>query len=146
MTILGLRQALDEKQKPVQDIGSKKLSDAILPIGEVVRQFDITARSLHFYEQRGMLTSIRQSGARCYDKIQIERLRAILKGKSLGFTLTEIEGFLQNGQGSEKDGALAFNDKAIIRSQLKYLEQRRAEIDLAIAELSASLEDAQVEA
>lgn len=112
----------------------RRSDGAILSIGEVVRQFEITPRSLHFYEQRGLLTSTRRNNARYYDKSQIERLKAILKGKSLGFTLTEIENFLESG-----DGLL--HDRKLLQSQLQYLEQRRAEIDHAITELSESLKE-----
>ena len=138
MSIQEAQLFIREKSKTGKKVEPKTHDATILSIGETVRRYDITPRSLHFYEQRGILTSTRQNGARYYDEKQIERLEAILRGKSLGFTLTEIENFLKNDNG--KDGRLMLSDRTVIESQLKYLEQRRTEIDHAIAELTASLE------
>lgn len=53
-------------------------------IGDLAREFEVSLRTLRFYEDRGLLSPRRVGSSRLYDA------REILKGKRLGFTLTEI--------------------------------------------------------
>jgi len=113
-------------------------SPEMLTIGEVSRLYGVTLRALRFYEQRGLLKPIRRGGARFYDGVQKVRLQMILKGKHLGFTLTEIAELLEAEQdhGVVKPGDFALDEKMVL-SQLRHLEERRADLDQAIAELRA---------
>ncbi|MBB4198838.1 hypothetical protein CCR94_09180 [Rhodoblastus sphagnicola] len=112
-------------------------SQETLTIGEVARLYGVTLRALRFYEQRGLLKPIRRGGARFYDDAQKVRLQMILKGKHLGFTLTEITDLLEAEQErGGKAGDFAMDDKMVL-SQLRHLEGRRADIDQAITELRA---------
>src|SRR5919206_1220654 len=63
-------------------------------IGDLAREFGVTLRTLRFYEDRGLLSPRRDGTARIYDARDRERLSVILKGKQLGFTLTEIRALL----------------------------------------------------
>jgi DNA-binding transcriptional MerR regulator len=110
-------------------------SPEMLTIGEVSRLYGVTLRALRFYEQRGLLKPIRRGGARFYDGVQKVRLQMILKGKHLGFTLTEIADLLEAEQErGPKAGDFALDEKMVL-SQLRHLEERRADLDQAIAEL-----------
>jgi len=112
-------------------------SPEMLTIGEVSRLYGVTLRALRFYEQRGLLKPIRRGGARFYDGAQKVRLQMILKGKHLGFTLTEIADLLEAEQDrGPKAGDFALDEKMVL-SQLRHLEERRADLDQAIAELRA---------
>jgi DNA-binding transcriptional MerR regulator len=66
--------------------GTKKL----YPIGELMEEFGVTNRALPFYEERGLLKPIRVSNARVYSSQDRDRLAAILEGKALGLTISEI--------------------------------------------------------
>jgi DNA-binding transcriptional MerR regulator len=107
----------------------------LLTIGEVSRLYGVTLRALRFYEQRDLLNPIRRGGARFYDAAQTVRLQMILKGKHLGFTLTEIIDLLdaQQERGSKAED-FDIDDKMVM-SQLRHLEERRADLDQAITEL-----------
>ncbi len=112
-------------------------SPEMLTIGEVSRLYGVTLRALRFYEQRGLLKPIRRGGARFYDGSQKVRLQMILKGKHLGFTLTEIADLLEAEQErGPKAGDFALDEKMVL-SQLRHLEERRADLDQAISELRA---------
>jgi DNA-binding transcriptional MerR regulator len=113
-------------------------SPEMLTIGEVSRLYGVTLRALRFYEQRGLLKPIRRGGARFYDGVQKVRLQMILKGKHLGFTLTEITELLEAEQehGVAKGGDFTLDEKMVL-SQLRHLEERRADLDQAITELRA---------
>jgi DNA-binding transcriptional MerR regulator len=108
-------------------------------IGDMARTFGVTLRALRFYEDRGLIQPMRVGALRLYDASARERLRTILKGKLLGFTLTEIRELLAaSGPRSEdEDLHLAPNQ---IATQLSALEHRRAQIDEAIAELRSAAE------
>ncbi len=107
----------------------------LLTIGEVSRLYGVTLRALRFYEQRGLLKPIRRGGARFYDGVQKVRLQMILKGKHLGFTLTEIAELLEAETGKDKKGDDFVLDEKMVLSQLRHLEERRADLDQAIDEL-----------
>ena len=60
-------------------------------IGELSKYFDITARSIRFYEEQGLLAPERQGQSRIYHLKDKVRLKLILRGKRLGFSLAEIK-------------------------------------------------------
>ena len=60
-------------------------------IGELAREFDITTRSIRFYEDQGLLTPTRQGQTRLYTNKDRVRLKLILRGKRLGFSLAETK-------------------------------------------------------
>jgi DNA-binding transcriptional MerR regulator len=63
-------------------------------INDVARMLDITPRTLRFYEDKGLITPCRVGAIRVYTRREIARMRLILRGKRLGFTLRDIVEFL----------------------------------------------------
>lgn len=60
-------------------------------ISELAKEFDITTRSIRFYEDVGLLQPQRQGSIRVYQRRDKTRLKLILRGKRLGFSLAEIK-------------------------------------------------------
>ena len=58
-------------------------------ISELATEFDITTRTIRFYEEKGLLKPKRNGSARIYSVADRTRLKLILRGKRLGFTLEE---------------------------------------------------------
>lgn len=58
-------------------------------IGELSKEFDITTRSIRFYEDQGLITPARKGQTRIYNQRDRVRLKLILRGKRLGFSLAE---------------------------------------------------------
>lgn len=58
-------------------------------ISDLSREFAVTTRTLRFYEEKGLLSPQRQGQSRIYSAADRTRLRLILRGKRLGFTLQE---------------------------------------------------------
>src|SRR4051812_13617278 len=119
------------------DITTATDNDRSFTIGDLAREFGVTLRTLRFYEDRGLLSPRRDGTARIYDLRDRDRLSVILKGKQLGFTLTEIRAMLAedriaNGVAANLNLSL---DK--IEDQIRHLEQQRIEIDEALAELKS---------
>ena len=105
-------------------------------IAELCRQFEITQRTIRFYEDKGLLKPRRVNGARVYTRRDRARLSLILRAKAIGSSLAEIKHYLDL-YGSRGEGrvhqlryVLARTDEAIGE-----LEQRRAHIETTLAEL-----------
>ena len=108
-------------------------------IGDLAREFGVTLRTLRFYEDRGLLTPRREGLSRIYDARDRDRLAVILKGKQLGFTLTEIRAMLAEER--RADGSI-LNLKLSaeqIEDQIRHLETQRVEIEAALDELRSRL-------
>ena len=58
-------------------------------IGELAREFDITTRSIRFYEDQRLILPTRKGQTRIYNQRDRVRLKLILRGKRLGFSLAE---------------------------------------------------------
>jgi DNA-binding transcriptional MerR regulator len=69
-----------------------------LPVGEVSRLTGVTVRTLHHYDQVGLLVPAARSasGYRLYDKADLDRLNRILTYRELGFGLDEIAELLDS--------------------------------------------------
>jgi DNA-binding transcriptional MerR regulator len=63
-------------------------------ISELAEAFDITPRTLRYYEELGLLTPERKGAHRYYTKRDQVRLKLILRGRRLGFGLGEIREML----------------------------------------------------
>jgi len=59
-------------------------------IAELAREFGITTRTIRFYEDRGLITPLREGQRRVYRSRDRVRLRLIMRGKRRGFSLEEI--------------------------------------------------------
>jgi DNA-binding transcriptional MerR regulator len=113
-------------------------------IGEVAREFGVTLRALRFYEDKGLIAPLRQGVTRLYRPEDRRRLGLILKGKQLGFTLQRIRALLDappaaaeaETSGPEIVRALS---PVEIAAQLATLERQRADLDVAISELRATV-------
>jgi DNA-binding transcriptional MerR regulator len=112
-------------------------------IGEIARDHGVTLRALRFYEDKGLLTPLRQGTARLYRPEDKRRLTLILTGKKLGFTLTQIRQLLETAApAGEADGDRPEFERALsadqVSTQLAALERQREDLDAAIAQLRAA--------
>src|SRR5215217_4007219 len=105
-------------------------------IGDLAREFGVTLRTLRFYEDRGLLSPRRDGTARIYDARDRVRLAVILKGKQLGFTLTEIRAMVAEERGEIPAANLKLSLDQV-DDQIAHLEQQRGDIEQALVELRA---------
>lgn len=66
-------------------------TDSTFSIGELAKQYEVTPRSIRFYEEHGLLAPSRDGQNRIYSKKDKVRLKLILRGKRLGFSLAETK-------------------------------------------------------
>lgn len=115
----------------------------VMTIRQMCDAYDVTPRTLRFYEAKELLTPIRMGTRRLFTRRDRARLALILRGKRFGFSLEDIRQTLDL---YDRDGGLtAQRLKAyeLGRKRLAEMEAQRAELDLAIAELKAELTDAE---
>lgn len=125
----------DEPELDAGRPGSSHLST----ISEVASQFGVTLRALRFYEDRGLISPLRQGMTRLYSVEDCRRLKTILEGKKLGFTLTEISSMLSAGTSPSAQPTLSLSLEQA-RRQRDELIARRRELDAAIADLTRTCE------
>ncbi|WP_026960173.1 MULTISPECIES: MerR family transcriptional regulator [Aliagarivorans] len=66
-------------------------SPAEFTIGQLAKEFEVSTRSIRFYEDEGLLSPQRSGNQRLYNKHDKLRLKLVLRGKRLGFSLAEIK-------------------------------------------------------
>lgn len=105
-----------------------------LSFKEMCAKFDVTPRTLRYYEYIELLQPIRDGRARHYTAREVARMTLILRGRRWGFSLEEVRQWLliydNEGTEAQSEAFLALADR-----QLAALDEQRAQIDTAIAEL-----------
>ena len=115
--------------------GSDVFSKDYWTIGEMSRRYDVSLRTLRFYEDRGLIAPLRHGSTRFYGVECRRRLDNVLRAKKLGFTLSRISKMLKTG------GELVIADTLApgeIVAQISALERQKADLDQAILDLRAA--------
>ncbi|WP_137390917.1 MerR family transcriptional regulator [Rhodoligotrophos defluvii] len=107
----------------------------IYSISDLCEEFDVTPRTLRFYEQKGLLSPTRRGWTRLFSYRDRARLRLILRGKRVGLSLEEIKEILdlyhlRNGHVRQLRAA-----SQTLRARLDDLKLQRRELDETIADL-----------
>ena len=112
------------------------MSDIRLSFKEMCARFDVTPRTLRYYEYIELLAPEKEGRARFYGPREVARLTLILRGRRFGFSLEEIRQWLliyrQKGTKPQLEDWLQMADR-----QLAALEAQRAELETSIADLRA---------
>ncbi|MBB6096878.1 DNA-binding transcriptional MerR regulator [Deinobacterium chartae] len=103
-------------------------------ISDLAHEFDVTPRALRFYEEQGLLNPERDGQQRTYSARDRARLKLILRGKRLGFSLAEIRQMLDaySAPGSETEQL-----KAAVRLGRQHIRTLETQLD----DLQALLSD-----
>lgn len=105
-------------------------------IGELAREFDITTRSIRFYEDQGLILPTRKGQTRIYNQRDRVRLKLILRGKRLGFSLAET-GRLFELYDADKSSATQLNTiMDLIAEKKNDLNQQLEDIQAVLIELT----------
>ncbi len=104
-------------------------------IRQLSKEFDVTARALRFYEDKGLISPQRKGQTRLYSPRDRARLQLILRGKRLGFSLIEIHEILDLY--SPKDHGVSQMRATLVkyRGQIDNLKRQREDIDHAISDM-----------
>jgi DNA-binding transcriptional MerR regulator len=128
---------IDKRVKSTERAKAPEGAPELCGIAELAAALGVTPRTLRFYEDRGLIQPRRVGQTRLYARRDIARMHLILRGKRLGFSLAEIEQFLNlydaDPEHLEQMRALAVR----CRERIAALEAQRAALDQTVAELRA---------
>ena len=117
------------------------MTDTRLSFKEMCARFDVTPRTLRYYEYIELLAPEKEGRSRFYSSREIARMKLILRGRRFGFSLEEIRQWLliygKKGERPQLEAWLQLADR-----QLNALEKQRSELDSSIADLRALRETA----
>lgn len=110
------------------------MSDQRLTFKEMCAEFDVTPRTLRYYEYIELLAPEKEGRSRFYTPREVARMTLILRGRKYGFSLEEIRQWLliYEEQGTQVQ-AQAFVELA--DRQLEALDEQKKELEQAIREL-----------
>ena len=121
----------------------RSMSDELMTIRQMCDAFDVTPRTLRFYEARELIFPERRGQHRLYDRRDRARLTLILRGKRFGFSLEEIRQLLELYEPGGTNKAQIAATIAVGRQRLADMERQYAELSEAIVELKSQLSDAE---
>lgn len=123
---------------------------ATYSISDLAREFDVTPRTIRFYEEQGLLTPARRGQVRVYRPGDRVRLKLILRGKRLGFTLEESKALFDlydpaSGNRRQLKTMLATigSHRTNLAQQLHDIQVMMIELDEAETRCRQALEDVQ---
>lgn len=108
-------------------------------IGDLASEFGVTLRTLRFYEDKQLLSPRRQGASRLYSRRDRARLKLILLGKKVGFSLNQIKEMfdlydLKEGKATQLRTALAR-----FGAHIEVLRRQKEDIEQAIGELTQTM-------
>ncbi|MDJ1016153.1 MAG: MerR family DNA-binding transcriptional regulator [Paracoccaceae bacterium] len=116
------------------------MADDYMTIREMCDAFDVTPRTLRFYESKELLFPERRGTRRLYTKRDRARLKLILRGKRFGFSLEDIRQLLDLYDTSDQNVTQMVKAFELGKDRLADMKRQREELDATIKELEAQLE------
>ena len=110
-----------------------------MTIRQMCDAFDVTPRTLRFYEQKELLFPIREGQKRLFTRRDRARLKLILRGKRFGFSLEEIRQLLDLYNTGDQQLTQLTKTYEIAQQRLADMVRQRDELNEAIQELTDQL-------
>ncbi|NJN47815.1 MAG: MerR family DNA-binding transcriptional regulator [Candidatus Competibacteraceae bacterium] len=117
---------------------NRKLIPATYTITDFAREFNVTTRAIRFYEDQGLLNPQREGRKRIYSHRDHTRLKLILRGKRLSFSLGEIRELFElfDSAGGEERQLRRF--VKILRERRAILKQQQRDIEAVLYEIDSA--------
>ena len=116
------------------------MSNTTMTIREMCDAYQVTARTLRFYEAKELLFPIREGQKRLFTRRDRARLKLILRGKRFGFSLEDLRQLLDLYDMGDQQHTQLVKTYEIAEQRLAEMEARRDELDQAIAELREQMD------
>lgn len=105
-------------------------------ISDLAREFDITPRTIHFWEDQGILAPQREGSKRIFTRRDRARLKMALRGKRLGLSLAEIKDLIGMYSSTEDETPQLLECLRVMEKRRLALEQQREDIEAMLAEIA----------
>jgi DNA-binding transcriptional MerR regulator len=116
------------------------MPDDMMTIRQMCEAFEVTPRTLRFYESKELLSPVRKGTVRLFTRADRARLKLILRGKRFGFSLEDIRQLLDMYSRDGSNEAQWMRSYELGQQRLAQMQAQRAELDVAITELQVELE------
>jgi DNA-binding transcriptional MerR regulator len=116
------------------------MNDAPMTIREMCDAFEVTPRTLRFYEAKELLFPERRGTRRLYSRRDRARLKLILRGKRFGFSLEDIRQLLDLYDTSNQNLAQMTRAYELGHERLNDMVRQRDELNEAIDDMKSQLE------
>ena len=115
--------------------------DGLIRIGEMAKRHDVTLRTLRFYEDKGLLNPKREGATRLYSRRDNARLKLILLGRKVGFTLRDVKQMidLYDPKGTNAKQLRVTLEKS--EKQMNRLVKQREALEEAIGDLGQLIDN-----
>ncbi len=104
-------------------------------ISALAKHFDITPRTIRFYEDQALLSPQRVNSQRVYDESDFVRLKLILRGKRIGFSLAELKETMTLYENHPDEKAQLEFVLDTIKNHREELIQRKEDIESTLADM-----------
>lgn len=116
------------------------MTDKLMTIREMCETYDVTPRTLRFYEAKELLSPEREGQKRLFTRRDRARLKLILRGKRFGFSLEDIRQLLNLYDIGDQQQTQVVSTVRIARERIEAMKAQRDELNEAIDELQAQLD------
>ena len=126
---------------PSSNDAVSKTGEDYVRIGEMAKKYGVTLRTLRFYEDKGLINPKREGSTRLYSRRDNARLKLILLGRKVGFSLRDVKQMmdLYDPKGANTKQLRLALEKS--EKQLSRLQKQQTVIDEAIKELSSTMSE-----
>lgn len=107
-------------------------------ISDLSKEFDITTRSIRFYEDQGLLKPKRRGQTRIYGLKDRVRLKLILRGKRLGFSLAETRRLFELYDADKNSSSQLQTMLDLVEDKKSSLQQQMDDIKVVLMELNSA--------
>lgn len=116
----------------------KQLPQTTYSISDLSKEFDITTRSIRFYEDQGLLKPKRRGQTRIYNLTERVRLKLILRGKRLGFSLSETRRLFELYDADKNSSTQLHTMLDLVEDKKVALQQQMDDIKVVLMELNSA--------
>lgn len=109
-------------------------------ITELTREFDISTRTLRFYEDEGLIQPVRRGRTRLFRPADRHLVRQIIRGRRLGFSINEIREIIQMYREPPGEGGQLKLMIRRIQEKRELLRQKRRDLEETLTELDQAEE------
>lgn len=114
----------------------KAVPEQTYNISELAKEFGVTTRTIRFYEEKGMISPLRQGQRRLYTSADRVRIKLILRGKRIGMTLQECVDFIDMYDPEHNNTDQLHSLIANVKERRSVLLQQKKDIDSMLAGLA----------
>ncbi|MEI4263237.1 MerR family transcriptional regulator [Roseovarius sp. D0-M9] len=116
------------------------MTSETMTIREMCDTYEVTPRTLRFYEAKELLAPIRQGQKRLFTRRDRARLKLILRGKRFGFSLEQIRQLLDLYDAGDQQYSQMLRTQELASERLEDMIRQRAELDSAIEDLRTQMD------